>query len=315
MASETSVGKVNLNRATLGELRSLPGIGRVRARAIVQYREEHGPFQDVEALRSVEGIAEGVFEAIRDLVTVEDVPSEPSEAARWEVPVLPAAAEPVESEPEAAIPVPPPATERPKAAIGAEAPSPKAPAEPVIEEVEAKAQPQQGRFWKDLLLVLLGALLGTGLTLLILYAVNGTLFYARQADAVALEVQTGHLQEQQETAFRRLAEAERRLERMEEEVAHIPALRSELGELRKQAADLETAFGALKAAQSALEREQASLQSEVNTLVTQTDQLAERTEKAEARLTSLEKAHGRLVRFLTALKDLLQETLAPLTEK
>ncbi|KUJ84993.1 hypothetical protein AVO43_01840 [Microbulbifer sp. ZGT114] len=53
MASVT----VNLNSATAEELaEKLVGVGEVRAREIVQYREEHGPFSSVEQLLEVKGV-------------------------------------------------------------------------------------------------------------------------------------------------------------------------------------------------------------------------------------------------------------------
>ena len=62
---------VNLNDATVEELMSLPGVGEVLAGRIVGYREEHGPFDSVEALKNVPGIGEGRLEAIRALVFVD----------------------------------------------------------------------------------------------------------------------------------------------------------------------------------------------------------------------------------------------------
>ncbi len=63
--------KLDLNTATAEELQKLPGIGEVLSQAIVEYREEHGPFQSVEELLQVPGIGQGRLENIRDLVTVE----------------------------------------------------------------------------------------------------------------------------------------------------------------------------------------------------------------------------------------------------
>ena len=36
------------------------------------YREEHGPFADIESIMDVNGIGEGIFETIRQQITVED---------------------------------------------------------------------------------------------------------------------------------------------------------------------------------------------------------------------------------------------------
>lgn len=63
---------LNLNEATKEELESLPGIGRVLAQRILDYREVYGDFLALEELTNVEGIGEGKLEEIRDLITVEE---------------------------------------------------------------------------------------------------------------------------------------------------------------------------------------------------------------------------------------------------
>ncbi len=62
--------KVNINTASLEELRTLSGIGDTRAKSILDYREAQGGFQTIEELMNVEGIKEGVFEKIKDRITV-----------------------------------------------------------------------------------------------------------------------------------------------------------------------------------------------------------------------------------------------------
>lgn len=61
---------LNINTATVQQLQTLPGIGAVKAQAIVDYREEHGPFRYVEDLRSVRGIGESILESVMDYITV-----------------------------------------------------------------------------------------------------------------------------------------------------------------------------------------------------------------------------------------------------
>lgn len=70
----TEPGPLDLNRATVQELTTLPGIGDVLAQRIVDYREAHGPFRSVDELIAVEGIGEGKLEKLRELVTVEEEP-------------------------------------------------------------------------------------------------------------------------------------------------------------------------------------------------------------------------------------------------
>lgn len=67
---EAPSGAVDLNTAGLEELETLPGIGAVRAQAILDYREQYGDFGSVEELLGVEGISEKLLEKIRDWVTV-----------------------------------------------------------------------------------------------------------------------------------------------------------------------------------------------------------------------------------------------------
>lgn len=63
-------GKVNLNKASNSELETLPGIGPAKAQAIIDYREQNGPFKAVEDLISVSGIGEKTFEKLKDQITV-----------------------------------------------------------------------------------------------------------------------------------------------------------------------------------------------------------------------------------------------------
>ena len=63
-------GRVNINTATADELQTLPGIGASKAESIVGYREQNGPFTSVEELKNISGIKDGVFQKIKDLITV-----------------------------------------------------------------------------------------------------------------------------------------------------------------------------------------------------------------------------------------------------
>jgi competence protein ComEA len=63
-------GPVDVNHATVEELDELPGIGPTTAAAIVDHREQNGPFATVDDLEAVRGIGPAKLDAIRDLVTV-----------------------------------------------------------------------------------------------------------------------------------------------------------------------------------------------------------------------------------------------------
>lgn len=68
--SDEARGKVNINRADLSQLDSLPGIGPGLAQRILDYRAANGPFQTTEDLLGVPGIGETIFLGLRDLITV-----------------------------------------------------------------------------------------------------------------------------------------------------------------------------------------------------------------------------------------------------
>ncbi|MBB5153015.1 ComEA family DNA-binding protein [Saccharopolyspora phatthalungensis] len=63
-------GKVDLNTATVEQLDELPGVGKVTAKRIVQWRDEHGRFDSVEQLREIDGIGESRFARLREVVRV-----------------------------------------------------------------------------------------------------------------------------------------------------------------------------------------------------------------------------------------------------
>ena len=65
-SGKTEDGKVNLNTADEETLMTLTGIGATRAKAIIAYREENGPFQTIEDIMNVQGIKEGTFTKIKD---------------------------------------------------------------------------------------------------------------------------------------------------------------------------------------------------------------------------------------------------------
>jgi competence protein ComEA len=62
-------GLVNINTADQKALESLPGIGPVIAQRILDHRQAHGPFTQIEDIMDVSGIGPSTFEKIRDLIT------------------------------------------------------------------------------------------------------------------------------------------------------------------------------------------------------------------------------------------------------
>lgn len=66
--SAPPAGPVHLNTATLEQLDSLPGIGPVTARKILEYRETHGAFRTIEELDAIPGIGPARLEQLREVV-------------------------------------------------------------------------------------------------------------------------------------------------------------------------------------------------------------------------------------------------------
>jgi competence protein ComEA len=65
-----SHSRLDLNRASAGELESLPGIGAVLAQRVIAFRESVGRFQKIEDLREVKGIGTKKFERLKSFVMV-----------------------------------------------------------------------------------------------------------------------------------------------------------------------------------------------------------------------------------------------------
>lgn len=70
VSGDAEDGLVNINTADEALLCTLSGVGSSRAKSIIAYRQEYGPFQKIEDIMNVEGIKEGLFQKIRDNITV-----------------------------------------------------------------------------------------------------------------------------------------------------------------------------------------------------------------------------------------------------
>ncbi len=71
MVNLQASGLVDINSADAATIAGeIKGIGPAKAKAIVKYREENGPFKDVDGLVGVAGIGEKTLEKIRGYITV-----------------------------------------------------------------------------------------------------------------------------------------------------------------------------------------------------------------------------------------------------
>lgn len=67
--SDDNGGLININTATVDSLMSLPGIGEVYAKRIIEYRNNK-KFSSIEEIKNIEGIGDKTFEKLKELITI-----------------------------------------------------------------------------------------------------------------------------------------------------------------------------------------------------------------------------------------------------
>ena len=67
-SNDIRVNQISLNTADLNGLLQIPKIGEKTARAIIDYRNQHGLFQTLEDLMKVKGIGQAKFDFIKDKI-------------------------------------------------------------------------------------------------------------------------------------------------------------------------------------------------------------------------------------------------------
>ena len=65
-----TVFPININTASKEILMQLPGIGEVKAQAIIDYRNQNGPFTSLEQIQEVSGIGPATFDKLKELITI-----------------------------------------------------------------------------------------------------------------------------------------------------------------------------------------------------------------------------------------------------
>ena len=64
---------ININTASSQQLQSLPHIGAVKAQAIIDYRNAHGPFRSTKDIMRVKGIGKATYEKLQNDISVSGV--------------------------------------------------------------------------------------------------------------------------------------------------------------------------------------------------------------------------------------------------
>lgn len=62
--------KININKASIEQLKTLSGIGDSKAKAILDYRESNGGFKSIDELSNIDGIGSKTLEKLRDKVDI-----------------------------------------------------------------------------------------------------------------------------------------------------------------------------------------------------------------------------------------------------
>ncbi len=67
----SNIGKININRADDETLRLLPGVGKTIAARIIAYRQQKGPFKEIEELKNIQSVTLRRYEQLKDAVCIE----------------------------------------------------------------------------------------------------------------------------------------------------------------------------------------------------------------------------------------------------
>jgi competence protein ComEA len=68
LASAISLFALDINTATKDDFVKIKGIGEKKAERIINYRKEHGKFNNIDELKKVKGIGNKIIEIIKNQV-------------------------------------------------------------------------------------------------------------------------------------------------------------------------------------------------------------------------------------------------------
>jgi competence ComEA-like helix-hairpin-helix protein len=339
------VEMVNINTASAEELSErLVGVASVLARRIVDYRESHGPFALVEDLGDVPGIGPVLLARNAHRLTAKPVPvaADLGTGVRAETGALPdLEIQDLEAQSEQAIspasslleeesmgervtavttegvspveggqaePVAHPQVAEGRVGVSAVAVSdgdgPREPAQ------EPKARHRNAEhWWRNVLLVILGGLLGALLTLALIVAWSGTLSFAPQRQVDALNRNLRTMQENSELAWERLDRADATIGELDAQVRSLRTLSRRVDSLEAEAEaaqdDLDQMSNDLRSLRSQVTRRMAELDERMD----QTDASLEEFEielgRVQETVLALDSRVKRFDSFLRSLRDLI----------
>jgi len=343
-AMDVESPKVDLNTATVEDLRQLPGIGDALAARIVDYRAEAGPFGEPAEITAVAGVSEATYTRLADRLSVGTVEPPLAPEPETVLPETEALEEALESEVEPEMeeavdmvdPGPEPAemeiegpegvpvlVSEPMAAEAGpvelsepepdledvvEAP-PLGPEPPLVEVVQARYG--CGRL---ILVGLLSSLLGAVLALAILFLINGTLDFqaaairAAQDEVLRMEVLVGALNV-------KVAELEDRVGAIQELDARLTDTQSGLRRLSADLDDVKGRFELLAETQDALRQEFTNQREDLDGLAVHVSVLDRLVSESETQIAFLNRkieilgeSINRFDAFLAGLQALLTES-------
>ncbi len=305
---------VNINTADMLVLATLPGISMKLAERIVAHRQEQGLFGDVADLTAVSGISARMVAQMADRIVVQAPAEAPADAVDTTADVVDTTSIPSQAEETAAsdtvVPDERPLAEpeEPLTATGQDEPevtpiritavpemaAPKqetqpfrAAAPPAAAVITPAPVPRQrSGMVGSIIAAVFGAILGTTLTLSILYGFNETLQYASSAQA-------GERQRQLETELLTLQQSQQQLQN------DLEAVNSQIEALTATQEDTAVAAATTQANLEALQAAAADLQSKADDLNTRLETVAASAEDFDT--------------FLTGLRDLLVNVAGPPT--
>ena len=240
--------KVDLNVATVEELETLPGIGPVLAQRVVDYRGAKGAFLSPEEITAVPAIGAALYARLADRLIVTLPEAEPQREL---------VKAPEEQVPEAV-------EEGPIAAHAEAGPALVSP-EPLLPEAPP-ASARRGMTW--VWSALLGALLGVVCTLLILFAINGSLDLSHTPVVLEMRNDTELLVEDVGALAGEVSELRRRLALLEGLPSRVDSVEEAVDGLAQTVKELSRQAGALERRVEAAEVEVVGLQKHAQTIAT-----------------------------------------------